>query len=124
MIANNCNHNKTATMDAVIEWTNGKTTAWDASYLPYVRKGSVDGTGYLYFNPHSTAYERYRSIKFIDKEEKQRIITRSASIINAVRNKQSNNNVNNNNSNNSRRRIEKRLPANLRLHQQFVPTIP
>ena len=120
MTANNCN-NKTATMDAVIEWKDGKRTTWDLSYLPYIRKGSVDGTGYLYFNPHSTAYERYRSIEYIDKEEMQRIITRSASIVDAIRNRQRNNKDNNNNDS---KRTERKLPANLRLHQHFVPTIP
>ena len=105
MSENNKNNKK---LNAIITWQTGKTTEWAAAELPYVRKSAGGGTGYLYFNPHTTKYERFRSIHFIPSAElKQQRIIRTRSAASKL------------NDNNNNRRTPK-LPAHLRLHQHYA----
>lgn len=92
------------TNDVMLLWNDNTRTVYDANTLQYLRKNSSDGNGSQFFNDHTNRYEKPRDIIAIDpeltelqrKREEQKELTRSASVIE-----------------------EKKLPAHLRLHQEF-----
>jgi hypothetical protein len=58
----------------VIGWSSTlKKTEYDVRELSALRKPATpSGTGYLYFNPTTNNYERYRSIDFLPSSRNKR----------------------------------------------------